>query len=231
MKIELCVSSKNGIDLASKYKVDRIELCQNLEIGGTTPSPSLVKYAVSRRLETHVLIRPRMGGFVYSDNDIEMMCGNIEFYASMGVKGFVFGCLDEERNVNKDQVKTLVACAPKCEFTFHRAFDDLVDWRNGIEDLSKLGVSRLLTSGLAASVDVGMNNFTIIKELSKGKVEMMIGGGVTARNIPEIIKKTCPDAIHFSATSIAVDTVESKFNVPRLEIDETKLIEILGLLK
>lgn len=228
MKFEMCVASAKGADLAVKYKVDRIELCQNLEFGGTTPTQSLVEYCLNLNLEVHVLLRSRIGGFNYSDKEIELMIRDLKIFKGLGVAGFVVGCLDENGKIHEAHLQAFQVAAGNCELTFHRAFDDLQDWREGIETLHKYGVKRVLTAGLASSVDVGVNNLAFIKEASRGKLELMVGGGVTPRNVSLVLSKSLPDAVHFSATNAVVELSESKFAAPRLEADENKLVQILN---
>jgi len=230
MKVELSSSSKKAIDLAAQYRLDRIELCQNLEIGGTTPTPGLVQYALEKGLDTHVLIRPRLGGFVYTEDELDIMARNIVFYRDMGAQGIVLGCYNNNKGLDMEQLSKFRDLAPGMKFTFHRAFDDLINWRDAIDQLFQIGFNRVLTSGLASSVDVGMNNFSFLKELMRGKIEFMLGGGISAQNVTEVINKGNPDAVHFSATSIIVESLPSRFNVPRLEVDEQKLKDILALI-
>lgn len=230
MKIELCVSSFKGIELAAKYSFDRIELCQNLEIGGTTPSLGLVEQALNQQVETHLLIRPRLGGFVYEEADFQTILSDIRFYRNTGVKGFVVGLFNAERELQLDRLKKIVEVADGADLTFHRGFDDLANWQESIEALFHLGFKRILTSGLSSSVDVGMKNLGFIKDACRGKIELMIGGGVHAGNVGKIISELEPDAIHFSASSIVIESVQSQFNVPRLEIEEDKLKAIMAQL-
>ena len=100
MKVELCAGSIEAIKIAKKLNFDRIELCHNLEQGGTTPSPGLINYALAYGLETHVLIRPRPGGFNYNEGELEIMYRDILEVKELGAHGVVIGALDEFNLIN-----------------------------------------------------------------------------------------------------------------------------------
>lgn len=231
IKIELCVASPEGISLADKYNLDRIELCQNLEIGGVTPSMGLVDLAIQKKVETHALVRPRMGGFNYSEDDFALMQLDIHRLEEAGVSGIVIGALVDNNKLAVEPLRKIRKAFPNLEFTFHRAFDDLNKWQYAVDELHNLGFSRVLTSGMAASVDVGLSNLSYLQDTMKGKLELMIGGGVNEKNIPRILSRIQPDAIHFSATKLHVDDNASRFSVPRLIVDEKKLKDLLFLVK
>jgi copper homeostasis protein len=231
MKLELCVSSNKGIELASRYKFDRIELCQNLEIGGTTPSVGLVEKAVKQGLETHVLMRPRIGGFVYDEFEFECILSDIKAHKKLGVHGFVVGFFDENKDLEIDRLKQIVEAAGGLELTFHRAFDDLSDWKESLDQLFHLGFKRILTTGLSSTIDGGLHNLSFIKDACRGKIELMVGGGINDRNVGRVVTEIGPDAIHFSGSTIFIDSVPSQFNVPRLNIDEEKVVSILNIIK
>ena len=228
MKIELCAASIKAIDLAAKYQLDRIELCQNIEIAGTTPSHALTKYALDKGIETHVLIRPRIGGFAYSEEEFNLILSDVNHFKELGVHGVVVGCLDDENNLHPGRLSSIKDVAGDMDLTFHRGFDDLSNWRESIDILVQIGFKRILTAGLAQTVDVGMQNLLHIKDLTRGRIELMVGGGVNIKNIHSIIKSINPEAIHFSATSLFTDEMESKFGGHRLEIDEQKLAELVS---
>ncbi len=230
MKLELCVTDLAGIHLAKKYKFDRIELCVNLEQGGTTPSNGLVLLALQQKLETHVLIRPRAGGFSYDDQEKETLLAEIHGLMDLPVSGFVVGALKSNKEVDTTLLGEIRKLTRQKELTFHRAFDEMAEWQDGVEILKYFQFKRVLTSGRAANVEAGMNNFAEIKEVFGEKIELMTGGGVNPQNIAQIKKQVEPHAIHFSAVTKR-EAENSKFATNRMKIDENKLVEMLTALK
>jgi len=227
MKLELCAASMEAIRLAKKYEFDRIELCQNLEQGGMTPSPGMIEYALAVGLETHVLIRPRPGGFFYDSDEIEIMLRDIRECKTIGAHGVVVGVYNEDGWMDRDALEKMKYHAEGMEMTFHRAFDDLVRFDKGMDKLIDLEFDRILTSGLARNVDLGIENLSDMREYAAGRIEIMCGGGVNASNIARLRDEVQPDAIHFSATQKAILDEDSKFRENILAIDEKKLVRIL----
>jgi len=227
MKIELCAASMEAILLARKYKFDRIELCQNLEQGGMTPSAGFIDYALACNVQTHVLIRPRPGGFQYTDDEIEVMLRDIRDCKSMGAHGVVVGVLNEEGRIHQKALESIMRQADGMEVSFHRAFDDLVLYEKGLETLIDCGVKRVLTSGLASKVDLGFENLKSMIKYADGRIEIMAGGGVNASNIKKLQSELQPDAIHFSATVKHELDEDSRFSETILQINEDKLVRLL----
>lgn len=227
MKIELCAASMEAILLARKFKFDRIELCQNLEQGGMTPSAGFIDYALACNVETHVLIRPRPGGFQYTDDEVEVILRDIRECKSMGVHGVVVGVLNEEGGIHQKALESIVRQADGMEVSFHRAFDDLVMFEKGLEMLIDCGVKRVLTSGLASNVDLGFGNLKEMMKHANGRIEIMSGGGVNASNIKKLQLELQPDAIHFSATAKHELDEESRFSETILKVSEEKLLRLL----
>jgi copper homeostasis protein len=230
MKLELCVTDKTGILLAKKYKLDRIELCMNLEQGGTTPTNGLVLLALQQRLETHVLIRPRAGGFVYDDHEKETLLAEIHGLMDLPVSGFVVGALKESKEIDTTLLGEIRKLTKTKDLTFHRAFDEMAEWQDGVEVLKYFRFKRVLTSGRSANVETGFDNFKGIKELFGEKLELMPGGGVNPQNIARLANEIRPAAIHFSAAS-TLKKEDSKFATNRMKIDERKLVSMLNELR
>jgi copper homeostasis protein len=133
MKTELCAASLEAIRVAKELNFDRIELCQNLEQGGITPSFGMIEYAIAYGIETHVLIRPRVGGFIYNEEELEVVIRDILACKSIGVHGIVFGALTNNNEIDRDAMKEIVSKCQGMQLTFHRAFDDCVDWKKSID--------------------------------------------------------------------------------------------------
>lgn len=231
MKIELCAASFEAIKLAKEFDVDRIELCQNLEQGGLTPSVGFIDYALSTGLETHVLIRPRAGGFCYNEEEFLIMLREIEYCKKIGAHGVVVGVLSEKNEINSEQMERISDISGNLQVTFHRAFDDTIEWKRSMEMLINFGVKRILTSGVSSNVDSG---FIVLKEMvkfAKGRIEIMAGGGVNAANVQKIAKEISPDAIHFSGTTKTLLDEESLFSETILQVDRKKVMRITDMIR
>ena len=137
--IELCVSTMEAITLAKDLKIDRVEVCQNLESGGVTPSATLVQLAIDSGLKTHVLIRPRIGGFIYSQEELELIEKEISYFASIGVDGIVIGALLPDHRINYKFIESVRKDYPNLDITFHKAFDDTPDWKASVRCFSRIG--------------------------------------------------------------------------------------------
>ena len=227
MKLELCAATVEAIRMAKKYNFDRIELCQNLEQGGITPSPGMIEYALAMGLETHVLIRPRPGGFFYDRDTIEIMLRDIRESKAIGAHGVVVGVLNEEGWIHQEALEQMKRQGEGLQMTFHRAFDDLVQFEKGLDTLIELEFNRVLTSGLARNVELGFDHLVRMKTYAQDNIEIMCGGGVNASNIARLKNELQPDAIHFSATQKLELDEGSKFNETILQVSEKKLVRIL----
>lgn len=152
----MCVGTLEGARLAAKYEVDRIETCIALEQGGLTPTEAMVSWIDQTfDLEQHILIRQRAGGFVYNYDEILVMREQILSMKQLKVKGVVIGALTEEGKIDLSALENWKRAAGDLDLTFHRAFDELEDWRTGMEQLIKMGFKRILTNGQAPNVSEG----------------------------------------------------------------------------
>ncbi len=214
MKIEICVDSAAGVLAAEKGGADRVELCDNLMEGGTTPSAGCIKVArkISKIL-IHVIIRPRGGDFLFSATNTEVMLEDIRMAKDLGADGVVIGCLNEEGGIDLELTEKLVAAARPMKVTFHRAFDMCQDPRQALEQLVSLGIERVLTSGQEASAYEGMDLITALQKQAAGRIIIMPGGGITPRNLQKIVQTTGVSEVHMSARS-GVDS-GMKFRNPR----------------
>ena len=148
--IEACVDSHASCMAAARGGADRLELCANLAIGGTTPSPAVFKQ-VKRDCDVkiNVLIRPRFGDFLYSDIEMEEMCEEINAFRGLGANGVVIGALTPEGELDREKMARLMACAGSMDVTLHRAFDMTRDPFAALEAAIELGCRTILTSGQA----------------------------------------------------------------------------------
>lgn len=230
MKFELCAASLEAIKLAKELNFDRIELCQNLEQGGLTPSYGMIEYAQAFGIETHVLIRPRPGGFFYNEDEIEVILREVINCKRSGVKGVVIGALSETGEIDQRVVEEVMDKAEGMDVTFHRAFDDSIEWQRSLEVLMEHKVTRVLSSGMALNVDTG---FPILKQMVKfagDSIEIMTGGGVNASNIKKIKEEIVPAAIHFSGTAKIQLDEDSMFSENILKVDPARVKRILDVI-
>ncbi len=231
IKIELCAASIEAIEIAKKLNIDRIELCQDLEQGGLTPSAGLIQYAISKDIETHVLIRPRAGGFHYSEMELEVILNDIIISKKLGVKGIVVGVLKANFELDISALQKIKAVSEGLELTFHRAFDESINWKKSIDALIELGFNRILTSGFASNVEIGFENLKRMVEFAENQIEIMPGGGINAANIAKIINEISPKSIHFSGTVKSILDEDSLFSETILKVEEKRVERILDCIK
>jgi copper homeostasis protein len=199
---EICIDSVEGAIAASEAGADRVELCANLLEGGTTPSLGLMETTIARaKLPVQVMIRPRGGDFLYSDIEIEMMLRDIAAAKVARAGGVVFGCLTTDGRIDSALAQRLMAAARPLSVTFHRAFDVARDPVEALQTLIGLGVDRLLTSGQEPNALEGSPLIRRLIELAAGRIIVMPGGGITARNVGRVLQETGASEIHFAALS------------------------------
>ena len=228
IQLELCAASLEALTLAKTHGFDRIELCQNLEQGGLTPSAGLIQQALSMGLETHVLIRPRAGGFHYQQAEIDVIRQDIYYCRQSGVKGVVVGLLKANFELDKSLLQDLMQLAPELDWTFHRAFDESLDWKRSLDILIDLGFKRVLTSGFASNVEIGLPILTQMSHYANGRIQIMAGGGVNAGNIAKLVQIPGIAAVHFSATQKELLDEDSAFSETILKVSEPRLQRILA---
>ncbi len=185
--IEACVDSYESCEIACNNGADRLELCGNLMLGGTTPTRSLfMQVAKNFEIKINVLIRPRFGDFLYSENEMDQMCDDIMMFNELGANGVVIGCLTEDGRIDEEKMKRLIACAGEMEITLHRAFDMTRDSKEALEVAVSLGIDTILTSGQEQSALLGKELIKEINEIAFGKIDIMAGAGVSSQNIVQI---------------------------------------------
>jgi copper homeostasis protein len=186
-KIEIACFNLESALIAQKAGADRVELCADMYVGGTTPTIETIKKAPENlTIDLYVMIRPRGGNFVYSEAELEQMKMEIETIKKLGVNGFVFGILNEDKTINIEQNIALVELAKPFPCTFHRAFDEVLDYKQALEDVISCGFSTILTSGTFPNVIEGKE---VLKQLviqANNRIEIMPGGGLRSTNISEL---------------------------------------------
>jgi copper homeostasis protein len=202
MKIEICVDSVEGALAAERGGADRVELCDNLLEGGTTPSGGTIKLAREQlRIGLQVIIRPRGGDFLYNDTEFAVMSEDIRLAKALGADGVVSGCLTADGDIDLPRTQRLIELARPMNVTFHRAFDMCRDPKSALEDFIQLGVDRVLTSGQEASVLEGLDLIIELHKQAAGRITIMPGGGLTPRNIRKIVDASGVNEVHLSARS------------------------------
>ena len=203
MDLEICVNSIQSAYNARQGGATRIELCQALEQGGTTPSYSTIKYCTNELgLRTYVLIRPRTGNFVYNALEFETICQEVELCKQLGATGVVVGFLDSNHNVDMQQTKEIVSLAGDMEVTFHRAFDICNNPLQNLERVIDCGCTRILTSGCKATAYQGMDMLKKLVGQANGRIKIMAGSGINADNAIEIINTTGVSEVHASCKHV-----------------------------
>ena len=199
MDLEICVNSIQSAYNAKQGGATRVELCQNLNEGGTTPSYAAIDYCANKLgLRTYVLIRPRTGDFTYNELEFETICQEVELCKQLGATGVVVGFLDNNGNVDKEKTKEIVRRAGNMEITFHRAFDICSNPMQALEDVIECGCTRILTSGWKNTAFGGMSLLKDLVQQASGRIKIMAGSGVNTNNVLEIIRTTGVGEVHSS---------------------------------
>jgi len=199
-QLEIACFNYESALIAEESGADRIELCENMQLGGTTPNAVLaVRVREKLSIKMHVIIRPRGGNFVYTDEEFVEMKQDIKHLKKLSVDGFVFGILNPDGSVNKKQNQELVNLASPLSCTFHRAFDHVNSIEQALEDVIDCGFKTILTSGHATSVEEGIDDLEMIQKLAKDRIEIMPGGGLRSSNIKLLQEKLEPTFYHSSA--------------------------------
>jgi copper homeostasis protein len=209
--VEICVGDVESAIAAEAGGADRIELCDNLAVGGTTPSVGTIA-EVCRwlSLPVHVLIRPRAGGFVYSDRELAVMRRDIEAAIALGASGVVLGVLDAEGRIDRERTAELIGLARPLSVTFHKAIDQARDPLESIEALITMGVDRVLTSGGRPTALEGCEILRGLVDRAAGRVAVMAGGRLAVDHLAAVIRHSGVREIHLgSAASRPAEGQES----------------------
>ncbi|MFS9364805.1 copper homeostasis protein CutC [Streptococcus oralis subsp. tigurinus] len=204
MIYEFCAENVTLLEKAMQAGARRIELCDNLAVGGTTPSYGVTKAAVelAANYDTTIMtmIRPRGGDFVYTDLEIAIMLEDIRLTAQAGSQGVVFGALTADKKLDKPNLEKLIAASKGMEIVYHMAFDELSDedQLEAIDWLSQAGVTRILTrAGVSGdSLEKRFAHYHRILEHAKGKIEILPGGGIDLDNRQTFIDQLGVTQLH-----------------------------------
>jgi len=202
IQIEVCIDSVQSALAAHRGGADRVELCQNLFEGGTTPSAGMIRVVRSAvPLGVFVIIRPRGGDFCYDRVEFDVMQQDIIAAKQLGVDGIVLGVLLKDGRVDSKRTADLIKLARPLPVTFHRAFDMTRDPREALEDVIELGCERVLTSGQEKSVLEGLDTIAALVKQARNRIIVMPGAGITERNFAKIRKGSGAREFHMSASA------------------------------
>ncbi|HTE02250.1 MAG TPA: copper homeostasis protein CutC [Mucilaginibacter sp.] len=209
--LEVCANSLTSALAAQDGGAVRVELCDNLNEGGTTPSHGQILMARKLlNIKLYPLIRPREGDFLYNDLEFEIMKADIKHCIDAGCDGIVIGMLNADGTIDKQRCSELLYMAKHrgLGITFHRAFDMCTDLNKGLEDIIEMGFERILTSGGKSTAMEGANVIAHLIEQAAGRIIIMPGSGINETNVADLIHFTKATEIHSSARS----TVKSKMD-------------------
>lgn len=205
--LEVCVDSLESALAAVKGNADRLEVCSNLIIGGTSANPFLVKMIKEQlNIRVHALIRPRFGDFYYSESEFLIMQQEILQLKEAGCEGIVTGILNSDGTLDLNRMEKLIETAKGMSVTLHRAFDMCRNPLNTLEESKEIGITGILTSGQQNSALEGIECLYNLMQQSQGTIEIMAGGGIDISAIKEIEQKISLPAYHMSGKK----TVESR---------------------
>ncbi|RCH56189.1 copper homeostasis protein CutC [Mucilaginibacter hurinus] len=202
VSLEVCANSTESAIAAQEGGAIRVELCDNLHEGGTTPSPGHI--LLSRKLlhiRLYALIRPRGGDFLYNDREFEVMQADVRHCIEAGCDGIVIGILNAQGHVDKERCSVLVRMAKQFGLgvTFHRAFDVCADLYQALEDIIEIGCERILTSGGKTTAIEGATIISHLVEQAAGRISIMPGCGISEQNVADLVHFTGVTEVHSSA--------------------------------
>jgi copper homeostasis protein len=215
--VEACVDTVESAIAAQEGGADRIELCDNLLEGGTTPSAGTIAACRSRlAIPIFVLIRPRGGDFLFSDIEQEVMLRDVATTRELGADGVVIGALRPDGSVDTERVRALIKAAGSLSVTFHRAFDMARDPTSLLESLVAMGVTRVLTSGQAPTALEGARTIAALQRQSAGRIVILAGGGINEDNVEQVLAETRVSEVHVRGTARQESRME--FRNPRVSM-------------
>lgn len=214
--LEICVDSVESAIAADRGGASRVELCQDLVVGGITPSIALFeRIRETTDIPIHVLLRPRFGDFLYSEEEFNVLCKETELFQKAGADALVVGCVTPEGCLDKEKIKQLKHLAKDTKLCLHRAFDMCRDLMEALEIAKELEIDTILTSGGENSALEGMEMLRKLHE-NAGEVNIMAGAGVTEAIVREFVEKTSLTYFHMSG-KIMVES-EMEYRNPRVSM-------------
>lgn len=206
--LEVCCGSADDVIEAHKAGAHRVELNSDLFHGGLTPT--LGELIVAKRetgMKIMTMVRPREGGFCYTEAEFATAVEDAKMLLANGSDGLVFGFLHQDGSLDLERTRVLAELAQAAgkETVFHRAIDVVADWRAVLDQLISLGITRVLTSGQEPDVSYGTATVREMIEYAAGRIQILPGAGITARNMDRIIAETGCSQIHLAAHKSQTD--------------------------
>ena len=208
IEVEICCGSYYDALQAWKGGAKRVELNSALHLGGLTPSLGTLRQVKKNTdLEVICMVRPRGAGFCYNTEDFEVMLEDARILLENGADGIAFGCLNADRKINEKQTEEMVQLIKSYnkEAVFHRAFDCVTDMNEAMQALIKIGVDRVLTSGLKPTAIDGAENIQYLQKEHGEQIEILAGSGLNAQNVRDFIRKTGIKQVHSSCKGWLTD--------------------------
>jgi len=200
--LEVCANSVESALAAQQGGAARVELCENLYEGGTTPSHGDIQLARKLlHIKLYVLIRPRGGDFLYTDVEYEIITADVKHCIEAGCDGIVIGMLKADGTIDKERCEKLVQMATRMGLgvTFHRAFDMCADLEQALEDIIGMGCERILTSGGKSTAIEGSRIIGELVKNARGRIVIMPGSGINEHNVEDLVRFTGVSEVHSSA--------------------------------
>ena len=204
--LEVCCGSLDDALEAEAGGADRVELCSSLFVGGLTPSFGTIAETTRRlRIPAIVMIRPRGGGFCYSESEFAAMLSDAEAAVAQGVAGLVFGVLTADGAIDLERTQRLRDLASARDAVFHRAFDVTPDPFRALDQLVDLGITRVLTSGQQDTVPEGVELIKRLVDYAGDRITVMPGGGIKLWNVEDVVRRTGCRQVHVAAFTTRYD--------------------------
>jgi copper homeostasis protein len=221
--LEIAVFDKQSALLASSAGCDRIELCDNYEVGGITVSHEVLKIVREKiSIPVFPIIRPRGGNFFYTDREFEVMKNDISLCKELKFEGVVFGILNKNKTVDIKRNSQLAELAYPLQTTFHRAFDETEDAFQSLEDIIKCGCKRILTSGQKQNALEGVSLLKRLSQQANNRITIISGGSIRSDNIANISANTGISEFHSSAKK---ESTQNDSHASQIYIDEIKAMK------
>lgn len=209
-RLEIACFNISSAVIAQNAGADRVELCTDIAVGGTTPSMETLEQVREKlSIDLYVMIRPRGGDFVYSEDEFQEMKRAIFTFKNLGVNGFVFGILHENQTIHIQNNAALVDLAKPFPCTFHRAFDEVLEVEQALEDVISCGFSTVLTSGTFPNVMTGKDVLGKLVVQAQNRIEIMPGGGLRSNNVAALDAVVHANWYHSSAIVDSSETAHS----------------------
>lgn len=196
--LEVCVDSVFGFNAAIAGGADRIELCSSLAVGGLTPSPGFIAFAAKSKKPSRVMIRPRVGDYVFSQDEVDVMRRDIDLVRAAGLAGVVIGASRSDWHLDEKSIARLADHARGLELTLNRTIDMAPDPVAAVDVALGLDFHTILTSGGALKAPDGAETIAAMVARARGRLEILAGSGVNAGNVAALVKKTGVTAVHGS---------------------------------